>query len=302
MVDLHMHSRYSDDGEFSAAELIQRCRTAGVDFMSITDHNTIAVIPEATAEARAQGVGYVPGVELDCVYGGCEFHVAGYGIRDRRGDFSRIEARIRAQCKAVSHEALARTRAFGFEITAEDMAWVSRNCSWEDRWTGEMFGEVILNRAEYADHPLLAPYRPGGARSDNPYVNFYWDFYSQGKPCYVRMEYPPMEEIVDCIHADGGLAVLAHPGANLKGREEMLDGIAALGIDGIEAISSYHTPERAAFYCRRARELGKFISCGSDFHGRLKPAIALGRMALPPDVERAEIEARLRRRMEPLAV
>ena len=76
---------------------------------------------------------------------------------------------------------------------------------WKDRWTGEMFAEVLLGREEYKDHPLLLPYREGGARGDNPYVNFYWDFYSQGKCCYVKMEYPKLEQAVDIIHRNGGI-------------------------------------------------------------------------------------------------
>lgn len=301
MLDLHMHSRMSDDGEFSPAELVEKCRSAGIGFLSITDHNTLAAFPEAREAARRLGVGYVSGVELDCVYEGCEFHLLGYGVRDRSGEFARMEAGLRDQCRAVSREMLDKTRAFGFDVTAGEMERVSRNCSWEDRWTGEMFGEVILNRPDYAGHPLLRPYRPGGPRSDNPYVNFYWDFYAQGRPCHVPMMYPGMAELVERIHGDGGRAVLAHPGANLKGREALLEGIFDLGVDGVEAFSSYHTPEQAADYARRGRERGRFLSCGSDFHGRLKPAITLGRMTFPPQEDRAAIEAALMDALESLA-
>lgn len=30
MIDLHMHSRYSDDGEFTPSELIEQCVDKGV--------------------------------------------------------------------------------------------------------------------------------------------------------------------------------------------------------------------------------------------------------------------------------
>ena len=39
MIDLHMHSRYSDDGEFTPTELIEQCTQKGVRIMSVTDHN-----------------------------------------------------------------------------------------------------------------------------------------------------------------------------------------------------------------------------------------------------------------------
>lgn len=58
----------------------------------------------------------------------------------------------------------------------------------------------------------------------------------------------------------------------------------ALGFDGVEAFSSYHSPEQAVAFYRQARARGLFVSCGSDYHGKTKPAVALGGYgALPPD-------------------
>ncbi len=39
MTDLHMHSRYSEDGELTPAELVGQCYRLGITTMSITDHN-----------------------------------------------------------------------------------------------------------------------------------------------------------------------------------------------------------------------------------------------------------------------
>src|SRR5699024_67151 len=103
--------------------------------------------------------------------------------------------------------------------------------------------EVLLGKEEYQDAELLKPYREGGRRSDNPFVNFYWDYYAQGKPCYTEIVYPSLEETIQLIHQAGGKAVLAHPGNNLKGCFERFDEMVALGLDGVEAFSSYHSPE-----------------------------------------------------------
>lgn len=35
-IDLHMHSRYSDDGEFTPTELVEKCVASGIQTMSIT--------------------------------------------------------------------------------------------------------------------------------------------------------------------------------------------------------------------------------------------------------------------------
>jgi hypothetical protein len=96
----------------------------------------------------------------------------------------------------------------------------------------------------------------------------------------------------------GGAVVLAHPGNNLKGHEDLFGEIMNLGFHGVEAFSSYHTPERAAFYARITREAGRFCTCGSDYHGRMKPAIDMGVMPFPPEYDRAEIEKECRRQLD----
>lgn len=282
MIDLHMHSRYSDDGEFTPSELIEECAKKEVRMMSVTDHNCVKANEEAAKAAKGKGISYIPGIEIDCTYKDTNFHVLGYGIDFRSCDFEEIEKNIGDQSFQASLDRLSETQALGFgRVTEKDMWEISKNNYWQGNWTGEMFAEVLFAMPEYVNHPLLKPYRPGGERSDNPYVNFYWDYYSQGKPCYAGIDYPAMEEIVDMIHQNHGVAVLAHPGVNLKGKEFLLDNILNLGIDGIEAFSSYHNPKQAEYYYQAAQEKKIFATCGSDYHGKTKPSIGIGQHNCP---------------------
>ena len=290
MIDLHIHSRYSDDGELAPEILLGIAKQAGISMVSVCDHNSVRANEEACAAAKKQGIDYLNGIELDCVYRGLNFHVLGYGITDSRGDFAAVEAEIDRQYTDQSMEALERTRRLGFDISEEEMRAACQWNFWPNRWTGERFGEVLLGRADYMDHPLLKPYRPGGERGDNPWVNFYWDFYSQGKPCYVEMHFPPMQRILEMIRDNGGAAVLAHPGNNLRGYEDLFSEMLDLGFSGVEAFSSYHTAQQSAFFCKNTRETSRFCTCGSDFHGRMKPAISMGSMVFPEGIERNEIE------------
>ena len=276
MIDLHMHSKYSDDGEYSPSELVNRCDEAGIKIMSVTDHNCVRANAEAEKAAKEKGICYIPGIEIDCTYKNINFHVLGYGINYKSEDFNEIEHNIEEQSFQASQERLVQTQVLGFHVTENDMWNLAKDRYWKDIWTGEMFAEVLLAKPEYADHPLLAPYRPGGARGDNPYVNFYWDYYAQGKPCYAKVEYPGMARILDIIHANDGFAVLAHPGVNLKDNIYLLDEILGLGFDGMEAFSSYHTREQAEFFYGKAQEKHLFVTCGSDFHGKTKPSIQVG--------------------------
>lgn len=284
MTDLHMHSLYSEDGEFSPAELVERCYRAGISVMSVTDHNCARANTEARGRAETLGIRYVSGIEIDCVFCAREFHMLGYGIDENSADFARIEENIHRQNRRASLERLEKIRVLGFEIDECELEAKSRGAYWQESWPGEMFAELLLSKPEYLANPLLLPYRPGGSRGDNPYVNFYWDYCAQGKPCYAEVDYPSMAEVIDLIHKNHGRAVLAHPGANLKGNEGLLETIFALGIDGLEAFSSYHSAEQAERFYRLARARGLFSTCGSDYHGKTKPTIALGGYgALPPD-------------------
>lgn len=275
-IDLHMHSRFSDDGQYTPGELVRDCASRGIKTMAITDHNCARANAEGLKAAAAAGIDYIPGIEIDCTFQGVNLHILGYGIDYLSKDFEDIEQRIQHQTRAASQKMLALTRELGFMITGEELMELSRHSYWKHSWTGEMFAEVLLDKPEYQAHPLLLPYRPGGSRSDNPYVNFYWDYYSQGKPCYTKLDYPELSQTVRIIHANHGLAILAHPAVNLKNHPDLLLPIIGTGLDGIEAYSSYHTPEQAEFYYNQTGQLGLCYTCGSDYHGKTKPAIQLG--------------------------
>lgn len=287
-----MHSSYSEDGEFTPAELVEKCSRRGITVMSITDHNCARANAEARVHAGAKGIQYISGIEIDCTFRELDLHVLGYGFDEQSADFVHVEENVERQSFLASLERLEKTQALGFSVTQNEMQEMSKNTYWKRSWTGEMFAELLLARPEYAGHPLLRPYRPGGERSSNPLVNFYWDYYAQGKPCYVKMEYPPVKNIIDMIHQNHGKAVLAHPGVNLKGHEELLGEILDFGLDGIEAFSSYHTPEQAREFYRQAKERGLFASCGSDFHGKTKASVSLGGYGeLPSDFTLKQLNA-----------
>ena len=160
----------------------------------------------------------------------------------------------------------------GFDLKKEQLDALSSN----GVYTGEMFGEALLKDERYVDHELLKPYRSGGSRSDNPYVNFYWDYYAQGKPCYTEVIFPSLEKTIQLINDHGGVAVLAHPGNNLKGKFDIFNEMVEKGLQGVECFSSYHSLETNDYFYQKAKELDLLYTCGSDFHGKTKSAVHLG--------------------------
>ena len=271
-IDLHMHSFYSDDGEFSPSELVEKCKEKGICIMAIADHNSVKGIQEAKKTAKIEGIQYITGIEIDCTYKGINLHILGYGMDITSEDFLKIEEDVMSQELACSMRKITLTNQLGFDVRQEDLERLSSN----GVYTGEMFAEVLLKDARYIGNALLKPYRIGGERSDNPYVNFYWDYYAKGKPCYTEIIYPTLEAVVKLIQKSGGIAVLAHPGQNLKGQYEVFDELVKRGIQGVEAFSNYHDEETVRFFLEKGRAYHLLITCGSDYHGKTKPAIRLG--------------------------
>lgn len=286
MFDLHMHSSLSQDGEFTPSELVLKCAGAGVTHMALTDHNTVHGNAEAEATAEKAGIHFVPGVEFDSSFRGCDFHLLCYGADCSHPFFREVEDGHLAMYKAASRCMIEKLSAIGLVPDTERMEKISAGSYWPGVFFEECIEQALLDDPEYASDPRLMPYRPGGSRSDNPLFTFYLDYFTEGRPAHPDISYPDIGELIQGIHSAGGKAFLAHPGHNLKGRVHLLDDICRLGLDGIEAFSSYHSPADNAFYLEKAGEYGLLVSCGSDFHGRVKPRIPLGVPAFPPELEK----------------
>jgi len=61
--DLHAHTVHSD-GTMTVAELARFAAGRGLDFLAVTDHNTISHHPELPAAAAVHGISLLPGQEL----------------------------------------------------------------------------------------------------------------------------------------------------------------------------------------------------------------------------------------------
>lgn len=271
--DLHLHSKYSLDGELTVEELFMKAKEKGIDVLSITDHNCVKANYEAKVLSEAIGIKYIPGVELDAFFEGYHLHVLGYDIDFKDPRYIQLENQtLKRERDASLQRVYLFEQATGMKLNTESL--LEKNVN--GIITGEMIAEDVLNNPLYHDQEILLPYRSNGSRGDNPYVNFYWDYFAQGKPCYVAIEYPSLQEVVSLIQESGGYPILAHPKKPFKHDKEMILKVLDAGVRGIEVFSSYHTAQDIAFYLDIVKEVSCFVTCGSDFHGATKPAIQLG--------------------------
>jgi len=279
-LDLHMHSNISNDGEYTPSHLMQLCKQHGLKTVALADHNSVRGIGDAQKSANELGIEFIRAIELDCQFEGVNLHLLGYGIDPTVSEFEKNEMDILKKEQDASSKLIHLAQDLGIHFEIERVL----DFAIEGVVTGEMIAEVALEDIRNQNNPLLEPYRKNGKRSDNPYVNFYWDFCSQGKPAYVPIQFLGLNQAIQLIRKARGIAVLAHPGINIGQDQKILESIVSCGIDGMEVYSSYHDENMVAFYNKQAEKFHLLKTMGSDFHGKTKPAIKLGSMSCQEEI------------------
>lgn len=273
-IDLHIHTNISTDGSHSVQEIIEFAKENNVNKIAITDHNSIRAVKEAIELGEKNNIQVIPGIEIDCVYENINLHMTAYYIDYNDPRYSELEEYYYQTSKKNTWQAVYTfMNAFHLNISDDILNEISIN----GILVPEDFADYLLTHDEYKDLRILDPYRKGGTRSDNPNVNFYWDYFSQGKLAYVKEEKIDVTSIIHLIHDTGGIAVVAHPGVNFKNQDEKLQSLLKK-VDGIEVFSSYHSDEQIDKYLEFANQYKLKITCGSDFHGHHKPMIQIGKI------------------------
>jgi len=277
-VDLHMHTKVSGDGEFTPLQMIERAKRQNMEIIAITDHDAVSANRECIELGEKAGIKVIPGVELcanmDC---GIPLHITAYGIDYNDLRYIEREKEIRDFHLGIGATIIQKAKDIGFMFDDEKV-YAKGN---DGIITSEMVGEAILEDPRNDNDPRMDPYREGHEKSDNPGFNFYKDFYCLGKPCFIqRGEHNlSLKQCSELIHSTGGIMCLAHPGHNIKHDLKLLEEINSYGLQGIEAYSSYHNEDDTKFFLEQAQRLNLIVTVGSDFHGKVKPAIEMGSIA-----------------------
>jgi len=263
-VDLHLHSTASD-GVLQPAALVAHVKACGVGLMALTDHDTVAGVPEAAQAARAAGIGFVAGVEVSARWRGRTVHVLGLAIdpaaatlaaglasqqalRERRAE--RIAERLDA-AGAPGGSALASIRAEG----------------------------SLPTRTHFARALVAA-----GVATDVGAAFQRW--LGRGRPGHVASEWPELAEATSWILAAGGKAAIAHPlryMLSAGARREMCSEFKAAGGHGVEVVTGGSGPAQREQAISLAVRCGLEGSVGSDFHDPAVPWNPPGRLAKLPD-------------------
>jgi predicted metal-dependent phosphoesterase TrpH len=273
-VDLHTHSTASD-GTDSPAGLIQAAADCGLDVVALTDHDTVAGWDEAAGQAGSAGVTLVLGAELSCQSEGISLHLLAYL-------FDPADPDLRAEIGHTRDDRLPRAQAM-VHLLAE----AGHPITWEDVLAQVERGATV-GRPHIADALVAAGVTPNrNAAFDHLLHN--------DSPFYVRHYAADPLEAIRLVHAAGGVAVFAHPGAHKRGRvvsEEVIHAMADAGLDGIEVDHRDHDRATRDRLRVLARERDLLTTGSSDYHGAGREN-RLGEHLTDPAVY-AEIVARAR--------
>lgn len=281
-IDLHIHSNFSDDGEWNVEDIFQKAKKCGMKTISICDHNTVKANPVAIRMSSLYNIRYIPGVELDCHYNHINLRVLGYYINPNSDIFSHLENESLVKNKDASLERIKSFENFtGIHVDVSALMEKNRF----QKITGEMIAKQVLHNEVVKDHPMLQPYLIGN-RQDNPYKNFEYDFFKEGEPCFVSVRYPKLEDIIDIIKLTGGVPVLCWAEKIIANNEKYLEEILSKGIEGIEVFTSYHDQKEMAQLLKVAKDHKLFVTGGSDFHGPIRDNVEIGQSNCPKEAEK----------------
>ena len=254
--DLHLHS-YHSDGTFPPQEIVVRAARCHLSPIALTDHDTVAGIPEALQSALEGGVEIIPGVELSVDEGDHQVHILGYFIRWEDPALQGILHLLGQRRWERLQEMLRRLLRMGISLSPEEVVRVA--------------GKGTVGRLHVARALLLRGEVGSLEEAFERYLGV-------GRPAYVPQVGFTIRDAIGAIRNAGGVSVLAHPG---RDGLDLLHPLLQAGLQGIEVFHPSHTSQEILLLTRLAATHGLLITGGSDCHGLARGEILMGQVRLP---------------------
>lgn len=258
MVDLHTHTNRSD-GSFTPTELVAHAKELGLKAVAITDHDTFNGLEEGLEAGKKYGIEVIPGVELSTKIDGHNVHITGLFIDINNKEINEFLKFMKDTREGRNLVMIRKLEELGLNISLSDFPPI------ED--------DVVITKGNIASVLVERGY----AKDSNEAIEKYLE---KGGLAYVPRKHPSPQKGIDIIHAAGGKAFLAHFNQIVKKdrdeSERYARMIMEMGADGIETRYSEFDDDLRERAEKIASDYQVLRSGGSDFHGTIKPKIALG--------------------------
>lgn len=270
MIDLHMHTNYSD-GTCTVEEILKEAEEKKLECISITDHDKCLAYNDLKDEniRKLYSGKIIKGTELKSIVDGTVIEILGYNIdTDYLNQVLPKFAPTYEQINMFEYERLLKIyKEKGFIIDESKVIFKKEKESGQTALTKELLrhpeNKRFIEETNYVDEHVF--YR---TQMSNPNSSYFVDD---------SEIIPKPKDVVDLIHKAGGLAFIPHTfiyGENsMKVFERLTDNHL---VDGIECYYSKFTNEQIQFLLEFCRKNNYYISGGTDYHGTFKPEICMG--------------------------
>ncbi len=264
--DLHLHTYYSD-GNWSPQELVSQAISLGFKCIAITDHDTVAALPEAHETANEK-IRLINGIELNCIWQNPDghwqdVHILGYMIDPSNKMLHEAMAEQQSARNQYVYDTLDRLQEQGHKVSFDEvLAAAGRGSIGRPHICAAMLKAGVTNDINKAYRMLM------------------------NKDSVVRVRRNSIQpaRAIEAIHAAGGIASVAHPGKDSH-IPFLIDELIKHRLDAIEAYHPGHTLSLVRKYIKMASSKNLLVTGGSDCHGPFEnyPA-SIGTIKIAPDL------------------
>jgi len=257
MIDLHMHSTFSD-GTQTPTQLVERAKQNNVEVMAITDHDNVDGLKEGRIEAEKKGITFVNGIEVSANFKDKDIHILGYFLNLEDEEFLGWLKKLQEKRFNRTLEILKKLSNLGIDISLSEVE-------------GEVLGNVI-GRPHIAKMILKKGF---ATTMDEVFDRYLGD----GQPAYVPKVGVDMVEVVKKLKANGAVVVLAHPHLISHPDDTVINIIDILiknGLDGLELYYPSIILRKKNKLMKVAKKRNLILTGGSDFHGLHRAGVDLG--------------------------
>ena len=262
--DYHIHTNYSD-GVFSPEKIVDLALDAGLQAISLTDHDNVLSYNVAKEYLKTKEVDLkiIQGIEVNTLYKDYEVHILGYFPDTTKSDFKNLlKVQQQARTKQTKEILALLGKKEGIKIKYEDV----KNMVAEGGSIGR-------------PHIAKAITNAGGTSN---VMEAYSKYIHKASPVYVERKTVSPFDAVEIIYDSGGIPVIAHP-YDIDIAEKLIKELMTCGLRGIEAYHRKHSPAIVEYFSSMAESLGLIVTGGSDFHAPniMNGQIILGKNFIP---------------------
>ena len=262
--DYHIHTNYSD-GVFSPEKIVDLALEAGLQAISLTDHDNILSYTVAKEYLKTKDVelNLIQGIEVNTLYKDYEVHILGYFPDVTKSDFKNLlKVQQQARTKQTKEILALLAKKEGIKIKYENV----KNMVAEGGSIGR-------------PHIAKAITNAGGTSN---IMEAYSKYIHRSSSVYVERKTVSPFDAVEVIYDAGGIPVIAHP-YDIDIAEKLIKNLMNCGLRGIEAYHRKHSPAIVEYFSSMAESLGLIVTGGSDFHAPniMNGQIILGKNFVP---------------------